>query len=121
MNDGSSGRRLNPREIHDFWPRLLASPLLGALVANLSGLIDHARHSKSGLVASYVWFAAVAFVIWEGNRRLYFRLPRREDWLLRPWSRLGALLAVIGLYTIPVAAALLWIWRDVTGDAGTRQ
>jgi hypothetical protein len=121
MNDGSGGTRLNPREIHDFWPRLLASPFLGALVANLSGLIDHARHSKSGLVGSYLWFAAVAFVIWEGNRRLYFRLPRREDWLLRPWSRLGALLAVIGLYTVPVAAALLWIWRDVTGDAGTRQ
>ena len=24
-------------------------------------------------------------------------------------------------YTIPVARALLWIWRDVTGDPGTRQ
>ena len=121
MNDGSGGRRLNPSEIHDFWPRLLASPFLGALVVNLSGLIDHGRHSKSGLIASYVWFAAVAFVIWEGNRRLYFRLPRREDWLLRPWSRLGTLLALIGLYTIPVAATLLWIWRDVSGDDGTRQ
>jgi hypothetical protein len=121
MNDRSAGTKLNPREIHDFWPRLLASPILGALVANLSGLIDNTRHSTSGLIASYAWFAAVAFVIWEGNRRLYFRLPRREDWLLRPWSRLGALLALIGLYTVPVAAALLWIWRDVTGDPGTRQ
>ena len=121
MNDGSGGTRLSPPEIHDFWPRLLASPLLGALVANLSGLIDHARHSTTGLVASYVWFAAVALVIWEGNRRLYFRLPRREDWLLRPWSRLGALLALIGLFTIPVATALLWIWREVTDDPGTRQ
>jgi hypothetical protein len=121
MNDGSDGARLTPGEIHDFWPRLLASPVLGALVANLSGLIDNARHSTSGLIASYAWFAAVALVIWEGNRRLYFRLPRREDWLLRPWSRLGALLALIGLFSIPVAAALLWTWRDVTGDPGTRQ
>ena len=121
MDDGSGVPGHHPREIHDFWPRLLASPILGALVANLSGLIDHARHSKSGLVASYLWFAAVAFVIWDGNRRLYFRLPRREDWLLRPWSRLAALLALIGLYTIPVATVLLWIWREVTGDDGTRQ
>src|SRR5262245_9339609 len=121
MNDGSGGTKLKAPEIHDFWPRLLASPILGALVANLSGLIDNARHSTGGLIGSYVWFAAVAFVIWEGNRRLYFRLPRREDWLLRPWSRLGALLALIGLFTIPVAAALLWIWRDVTDDPGTRQ
>jgi hypothetical protein len=100
---------------------VLASPILGALVVNLSGLVDHSRHSRGGLVASYAWFALVAFVVWEGNRRLYFRLPRREDWLLRPWSRLGVLLALISLYTIPVALLLLWIWRAVTGDPGTRQ
>jgi hypothetical protein len=121
MDDGRTGTRLDPRDVHDFWPRLLASPLLGALVANLSGLIDHSRHSTGGLIAAYAWFATVAFLVWEGNRRLYFRLPRREDWLLRPWNRLGLLLAVISLYTIPVAAALLWIWRETTGDMGTRQ
>jgi hypothetical protein len=121
MDDGRAGTRVAPGEIHDFWPRLLASPVLGALVANLSGLIDNTRHSASGLVAAYAWFSAVAFVIWEGNRRLYFRLPRREDWLLRPWSRLGVLLALISLFTIPIAAALLWIWREVSGDTGTRQ
>jgi two-component system, LytTR family, sensor kinase len=120
MNDGGAGTRLDPREVHDFWPRLLASPIIGALIVNLAGLIDHTRHSTAGLVAAYVWFATVAFLIWEGNRRLYFRLPRREDWLLRPWSRLGLLLAVISLYTIPVATLLLWTWRAATGDTGTR-
>ena len=120
MDDGAPGTQLDPREIHDFWPRLLASPILGAAVANVSGLIDHARHSAGSLTAAYLWFAAVAFVVWEGNRRLYFRLPRREDWLRRPWRRLGLLLAVIALYTIPVATALLWSWRAITGDPGTR-
>lgn len=116
-----TGAGTGVNDIHDFWPRLLASPILGALVANLSGLIDHARHSTSALVASYAWFALVAFLIWEGNRWLYFRMPRREDWLRHPWRRLGLLLAVIVLYTIPVAALLLSIWRVATGDAGTRQ
>src|SRR5919106_438648 len=120
MNDGEAWRPLNPHEVHDFWPRVLASPVLGALVVNLSGLIDHARHSDAQLLASYIWFAVVAFLVWEGNRRLYFRLPRREDWLRRPWRRFGLLLAVIGLYTIPVAGVLLWIWREFTGDPGTR-
>jgi hypothetical protein len=120
MNDPEPGARFDPREIHDFWPRLLASPFLGAIVADLSGLIDRARHSRGSLVGSYAWFALVAFVIWEGNRRLYFRLQRREDWLRRPWRRLGLVLAVILLYTLPMAAALLWIWREVTGDPGTR-
>jgi hypothetical protein len=115
------GTSVDPRDVHDFWPRLLVSPLLGALVVNLSGLIDHAQHSPAGLVASYVWFATVAFLIWEGNRQLYFRVPRREDWLLRPWRRLGVLLALISLFTIPFAFATLWGWRGVTGDTGTRQ
>jgi hypothetical protein len=121
MNDRQSAPARDPRELQDFWPRVLASPIVGALVVNLSGLIDHARHSTPALVASYLWFAVVAFVIWEGNRRLYFLLPRREDWLLRPWGRLGVLLALISLYTIPVALVLLWLWRYATGDPGTRQ
>jgi two-component system, LytTR family, sensor kinase len=120
MDEDSSGGRFAARDVEDFWPRVLASPILGALVVNLSGLIDHARHSVAALIASYAWFSLVAFLIWEGNRRLYFRLQRREDWLLRPWRRLGLLLAVICLYTIPVATALLWIWREVARDHGIR-
>jgi len=121
MNDRGNGTSVDPRQVHDFWPRLLVSPILGALVVNLSGLIDNAQHSTAGLMASYTWFATVAFLIWEGNRWLYFRVPRREDWLLRPWRRLGVLLALISLFTIPFAAATLWGWRVVTGDTGTRQ
>jgi hypothetical protein len=121
MDDSTGGTGVNPREVHDFWPRLLASPVLGAVVVNLSGLIDNSRHSTGALAGSYAWFALVAFLVWEGNRRLYFHLPRREDWLLRPWSRLRLVLAVIVLYTLPVAASLLWIWRQATGDPGTRQ
>src|SRR5688572_20555036 len=116
MDDGDAGTSVGARELRDFWPRVLASPVLGALAVNLSGLIHHRRHSAAAIAASYAWFALVAFVVWEGNRRLYFRLPRREEWLLHPWRRLGLLLAVISLYTLPVAASLLWLWRSVTGD-----
>ena len=120
MDEDSSARRFGARDVEDFWPRVLASPILGALVANFSGLIDHARHSVAALIASYAWFSLVALLIWEGNRRLYFRLYHREDWLLRPWRRLGLLLVVICLYTIPVGIGLLWIWREVARDHGTR-
>jgi glucose-6-phosphate-specific signal transduction histidine kinase len=120
MGHARQGTSFRAREVHDFWPRVLASPAIGALVANLSGLIDHRRHTAVALVGSYAWFAFAAFVIWEGNRRLYFRLQRREDWLLQPWRRLGLLLAVICLYTIPVATGMLLLWRAATGDAGTR-
>jgi hypothetical protein len=116
---GADGTNVTRPQVSDLWPRLLMSPILGALVPNLSGLIDHSRHSTRGLVASYLYFAFVSFVIWEGNRRVYFRLQRREDWLQRPWRRITLLLGAIALYTIPVAAALLWIWRTASGDPGT--
>jgi hypothetical protein len=120
MDDGRWRTGVGASDVHDFWPRVLASPVLGALAVNLSGLIDHHRHSPRVLVLSYLWFAMIALIVWEGNRRLYFLLPRREDWLMHPWRRLGALLALICLYTIPVAALLLWCWRAVTGDPGAR-
>jgi Histidine kinase len=104
--------------VRDLWPRLLVSPVLGALLATISGLIDFRRHSAGSLAASYAYFAVVAFVIWTGNRELYIRLPRREDWLQRPYRRLAALLASILLFTVPAAALLIWVWRRVTGDPG---
>jgi hypothetical protein len=116
----NAGTRLDVREVHDFWPRVLASPILGALVVNLAGFIDHTRHSAGALAASYAWFTVVALVVWEGNRRLYFRVQRREDWLQHPWWRLSVLLAIIVLYTIPVIAILLMAWRAITGDPGVR-
>jgi hypothetical protein len=120
MDDDGSRTKFAAHDIRDFWPRVLASPILGVLVVNLSGLIDHARHSLAATIASYAWFSLIAFFVWEGNRRLYFHLQRREDWLLRPWRRLGLLVTVICLFTIPVATASLWVWRLATGDPGTR-
>jgi hypothetical protein len=48
MDDGRAGMRFDPRDVRDFWPRVLASPILGAVVVNLSGLIDHTRHTPLG-------------------------------------------------------------------------
>jgi signal transduction histidine kinase len=98
---------------------LLISPVLGVMIAYLTGLIDPARHSTASLVASAVYFSFVSFVIWSCNRWLYLRLSRREDWLERPARRLGLLLATIVLVSIPVAAVLIVLWRMATGDRGT--
>src|SRR3954464_2734507 len=120
MDDSAPGTSVDQRDVHDLWPRLLVSPVLGALVVNVSGLIDHTRHSAPGLIASYSWFPTVAFLIWHGNRELYFRLPHREDWLLRPWRRLAVLLTLICVFTVPFAAVTLGASRIVTGDARPR-
>ena len=107
-------------QLQDLRFRLLLSPVMGVVVPAFSGLLDHRRHSSAGLVASYVFFAVVAFVVWEGNRRLYYKLSRREDWLERPWQRAGLLMTVIVVFTIPVSAVLLLAWQELTGDPGLR-
>ena len=86
MIDRQALTRSHRREVHDFWPRVIASPALGALVVNLSGLIDHARHSSAGLVGSYAWFAA------RGGQAL--RASGVARWLERIF---GTALVVFGL------------------------
>jgi hypothetical protein len=106
--------------VSDLWARLLLSPVIGVIVPNVSGLIDHSRHSAAALVASYAYFTLVSLAVWEGNRQIYFRLQRREDWLLRPWRRVALLLGTTGLFTIPMVSLLLFGWQTVTGDPGAR-
>lgn len=107
-------------QLQDLRFRLIMSPVLGVVVPALSGLLDPSRHTWVGLFASYAYFSTLAFVVWEGNRRLYYKLSRREDWLERPWYRAALLMTVIVVFTIPVSAILLLAWRQMTGDPGVR-
>ena len=39
MNDAAAGTSVDRHEVRDFWPRLLVSPILGALAVNLSVIL----------------------------------------------------------------------------------
>ena len=112
--------KLAATQLQDLRFRLLLSPVLGFIVPTVSGLLDPRQHTWVGLAGSYAYFSALAFVVWEGNRRLYYKLSRREDWLERPWYRAALLMTVIVVFTIPVSAVLLLAWQAVTGDPGVR-
>ena len=118
MPTAATSDRPAPTKLQDLWFRLLLSPVLGVVVPAFSGLVDLSRHTPTGLAAAFVYFSVLAFVVWEGNRRLYYRLSRREDWLERPWHRAGLLMTVIVVYTIPVSAILLLAWQRISGDPG---
>jgi two-component sensor histidine kinase len=96
--------------------RLFVTPLVGAAVPNLAGMIDHSAHSYGSLIASYAWFIAIAYLTWEGNLRLYLRFQDRTAWLTRPWHRVRLLVGLILLFTIPFTGAALWAWATITGD-----
>jgi two-component sensor histidine kinase len=105
-----------PSGVDDRAARLFVTPLVGAAVPNLAGLIDHSAHSYGGLIASYAWFVAVAYLTWEGNLRLYLRFQDRTAWLTRPWQRVRLLVGLILLFTIPFTGAALLAWASITGD-----
>ncbi len=92
---GSAPGEATPSGVDDTAARLLVTPLVGVAVPNLAGMIDHGAHSAAGLLASYAWFIAVAFLTWEGNLRLYLRFQDRTAWLTRPWHRVRLLVGLI--------------------------
>jgi hypothetical protein len=102
--------------VNDRVARLLVTPLVGIAVPNIAGMIDNAAHSYTGLLASYAWFIAAAFLTWEGNLRLYLRFQDRTAWLTRPWHRVRLLVGLILLFTIPFTGAALWAWAEISGD-----
>jgi sensor histidine kinase YesM len=102
--------------VRDLLPRLLFSPLFGLVIPNLAGFIDNSAHPPGELVLSYAYFTIVAFLIWEGNRRLHFRYRATRDWFARPWKRVAVILGALSLYTVPVALFMMWVWAAVTAD-----
>jgi hypothetical protein len=102
-------------QVHDFWPRVLLSPLLGVGIATLAGLIHHRAHSPSVLAGSYLYFSLLAFLVWEGNRRLYFRFRDPDAWFTHAWQRIAVLIGCVCLYTIPISIVGILAWRAGTG------
>ena len=117
-SDDTSERRFDGNgrpPVRDLLPRLIISPLFGILIPNLAGLIDHDAHSARTLVASYAYFTVVAFLIWEGNRRLHYRFRAATDWFARPLKRVIVILGALIVFTVPFAFFALWGWAFVTG------
>jgi sensor histidine kinase YesM len=110
------GSTHSPSGVDDAAARLLVTPLLGAAIPNIAGLIDHRAHSSGALAASYLWFMVLAYVTWEGNLRLYLLFQDRTAWLTRPWYRVRLLLGLICLFTIPFNTAALWLWAVAFDD-----
>lgn len=102
--------------VRDLWLRLLVSPVLGAGIANGSGIIDHQRYTLALLAGHYVLFAVVAFVIWECNRRLYLRLRQRWSRDEASWRRAVRLGATLVFSTVVATVGLLLAWRALSGD-----
>lgn len=92
--------------------KLVFIPLLGIAIPNITGLITNYVYSLPWLLASYVCFVGLAWLVWEGDVRLMIavkdRLQIRGE---QYYKSLLVLLITIVTYTTVVAATALFTWH----------
>lgn len=96
--------------------RLIAIPIVGLAIGNVSGLLDGLAPSSAVYWAGSGYFMLTSLVVWQFNRLVYLRLLQdRWDWITDPKRRLRALLINVAVCTIPSMVAMLWIWYRLRG------
>lgn len=108
------------RTINDKPVKLLAIPLLGILIPNLTGIITHARYSTGEIIGSYLFFIFVSFVVWEGNVQLMRMIKRKYKWGHRSYYKtILALFVSNALYSGTSSVLLLLLWLFLSRETYT--
>ena len=91
--------------------KLIGIPALGLLIPNLSGLISNRLYSITELVACYLFFITVAFLVWEGNVRLMYFIRARYPWTKKSYYKIIISLFFANIvYSGFVSSVLIKLW-----------
>jgi len=93
--------------------RLVLIPVLGIVIPLVTGMINTHNFSHWQIKLSFLYTIGIAFVIWQGNRSLFFSLRSYFDWHRKPVRKIVALLLTIVFYTVPVSVILLTGWYRI--------
>lgn len=97
--------------LNDRMVKLIGIPALGLLIPNLSGLISNRLYSISELVACYLFFITVAFLVWEGNVRLMYFIRARYPWTKKTYYKIIISLFFANIvYSGLVSSILIKLW-----------
>ena len=101
--------------VDDRYVRALGIAGFGVVIPHATGLfgpygIDSAVHW-----AGYVWFIALAWSIWNGNRWLLFQQRKHLDWFSHPAQKVILLLFAIVCFTAPLTVLALLAWYAGVG------
>ncbi len=66
--------------INDKIAKIIAIPLLGIVIPNVTGIITNSRYSIPELTGSYLFFMLISFFVWEGNVLLMRVIKRKYKW-----------------------------------------
>jgi len=98
--------------LDDRMVKLIGIPALGLLIPNLTGLISNSLYTATELVACYLFFITVAFLVWEGNVRLMYFIRARYPWSKKTYYKIIVSLFFANIvYSGLVSAVLLNLWH----------
>jgi Histidine kinase len=107
--------RLPP--IDDRLLRGIGIPAFGLSIPHLTGLFGPLRPGQPIYWFGVIWFVALAFLIWHGNRWLLFKQREHVDWFGEPLQKILLLLVGVVFGTVPITMAMLIAWYRVAGFA----
>jgi two-component system, LytTR family, sensor kinase len=105
--------------VNDIGFRVILIPFFGIAIPLISGMVNIANFSNWQIKLSFLYTIAVAFIVWEGNRYLFFSLRSYFDWYNKPVKKIFAVLFAIFFYTIPAAVLMLVGWYKIFSDGKT--
>lgn len=99
-----------PFRPNDIAFRLVLIPAFGIIIPLVTGMVNTHNFSNWQIKLSFLYTIGIAFIVWQGNRYLFFSLRSYFDWHKRPVQKIIALLFTIIFYTVPVSVVLLAGW-----------
>jgi sensor histidine kinase YesM len=102
-------------QLNDVTIRLIGIPFFGIVIPNVSGLFGDLTFRDPVYWFGYVYFIALAGLIWQGNRYLLFRTRKRFTWFDKPIEKLILMIFNNIFYTSPLTVAWLCTWYRFNG------
>jgi sensor histidine kinase YesM len=102
-------------QLNDKTIRLIGIPFFGIAIPNLTGLFGPIPLTDARYWLGYLYFIALALLIWQGNRYLLFRTRKRFTWFDKPVEKLILLFMNNIFYTTPLTVAWLCVWYRWAG------
>ena len=103
-------------KINDIGFRLILIPAFGIAIPLITGMINPTNFSHGMIKVSFVYTILLSFLVWQGNRYLYFSLRSYFDWYNKPLHKIAVLLLSISFYTIPLSVLMLNGWYKIFGN-----
>jgi len=107
----------NEIQLNDKTMRLIGIPFFGIAIPNVTGLFGSLSFRDPSYWLGYLYFIALAFLIWQGNRYLLFRTRKRFTWFDKPIEKLILLFMNNIFFTSPLTIAWLCLWYRTAGFA----